>query len=289
LGDIRENGKKSFPRPASLSTQCLAEVGNILSNSLHGLYSVISNYLIVMKGFQFNTVPEYVVLFHSADVKHEEHREFLLSMILNGIKDDLDLKLLNSTPLLKMLFGCYSCPLSNRKLNELILKIFNKLVLKTRTSDFLINKYGLISWLFQIVDGLEAYEYETIDIIVEFVENIVNSTDFGKCEEKDKLHLMLVKLLSKFTKSKLSTTTFIKFLKTLLNIAKFDTLQEENLNSILEFVKLFVDDVETFELNYIQKFPNCIKFLGKNNNLDPDNLIEISREIFVKFYQGTLN
>lgn len=284
LSEIKENGKKTFPRPASLSTQLIAEIGNILPNSLHGLYNVVANYLIVIKGFQFNTIPEYVVLFHSSDMKHVEHREFLLSSILHGIKDDLDLKLLNNTPLLKMLFACYNCPLSNRKLNELILRILNKLVARTRKAEFLINKYGLVSWLHQIVTHLEAFEYETIDLIVEFVETITKALDFENCKEKEKTQTILLKILPKFTKSKLSMATFARFLSTILKLGHLEKLLEENLNLILELVNIFVEDQEIFQLNYVKNFPNCIEFLEKNEKLD--TVLEISKEIFVKFYQG---
>lgn len=147
FGEITEGTKidgkpeeKHFPRAASISTQILAEFVKVLPNSLHAVYPVVANYFAVCEKFDFTYIPEALVLFHNSDVQQLELRLFLLDAIFNGIKDDLDYKILNNTPLLKMIFSCYGCPLSERKIDFRILKIADRLMTKTSKVEFLIQR-----------------------------------------------------------------------------------------------------------------------------------------------------
>lgn len=304
FGELLENNtKKCFPRPASISTQCLAEISITLTDKLHDLYKIVSDYLIVMKKFQFYTIPEYIVLFHSSDPKHTEHREFLLNMIYHGIKDHLDLKLLNNTPLLKMLLSCYNCPLADRKSNEMILKILNKLIVKTGKLDFLIKMFGIVPWLYQVIANLEAFEYDTVDLLLEMLKNLNSKlnensefTNEEKSNLKGKLLELLLKLLPKFTKSKISIKSFSNFLETVVEINQFEKISDFEVTSIFELLQVFADDAQnTLEFFYIQNYPNSVKFLESNEkyskNLQHLNLgheltavLLNCRTVFMKFY-----
>lgn len=215
FSDIREgtegdqkDPEKHFPRAASISTQLLAEFVNILPNTLHNLYGVVSNYLVVKYKFDFTRIPELLVLFHSSDVQQEEHRLFLLNAIFNGIKDDLDFKLLNNTPMLKMIFSCYGCPLSNRKIDLMILKIVDRIVTKTSKIEFLMDRYGLALWIFQVAAKVEAFEYEKIEMILSLIcdslaaiqREVKDGDDVARC----RLHSSVLAISPKLTKTRLS-------------------------------------------------------------------------------------
>lgn len=273
FGDITEGTKidsnisevERFPRAASISTQLLSEIVNILPNSLHRVYNVVANYLIIRQKFDFTTVPELLVLFHSSEVHQDEHRLFLLNAIFNGIKNDLDFKLLNNTPLLKMIFSCYGCPLSERKIDLLILKIIDRLVEKTGKVDFMIQRYGLMLWIFQAAVNAEAFEYDKIEVILSLIANSFDSIKTEvKCINidwtKNLLDSLLV-ILPKLTKSRLTSESFLSFLTTVNNIKLFDYIQVNDRDMILELAQVFLSDELMWHVNYLKDYPSAVDYV----------------------------
>lgn len=270
LGEITEGTKgktdeKHFPRAASISTQLLAEMVNVLPNRLSNLYNVVVNYFSVREKFDFNSVPELLVLFHSSDVQQEEHRMFLLNVILNGIKDDLDFKLLNNTPVFKIIFSCYGCPLSDRKIDLMVLKVVDRIVTKTSKIEFLVQRYGLALWIFQVAAKVEAFEYDTIEMILTLIEH---SLEAIRREIKDgdqvsckRLLAALLTLLPKFTKARLTSAGFTRFLKSVNGIAQFSHINKEQHDLIIDLVKIFVPENLVQHVTYLVDHPEASMFV----------------------------
>lgn len=273
FGEIKEGTKvdgkpeeNHFPRAASISTQILAEFVKILPDSLHSVYNVVANYFAVSEKFDFSTIPELFVLFHNSEVHQMELRLFLLDSVFNGIKDDLDFKILNNTPLLKMLFSCYGCPLSERRIDFLILKIVDRLVTKTSKIEFLIQRYGLVLWIFQVAVKVEAFEYNAIETILDLIEHTVDALRRDvKSDDKPsskRLLISLLVLLPKFTKTKLTAASFSSFLKTINNIGLFDhTITKDHHDLILDLIKVFLSGDQLQHINYLLEHPGAHKFI----------------------------
>lgn len=276
FGEITEGTKvdgkpdeKHFPRAASISTQILAEFVKVLPNSLHTVYPIVANYFAVCEKFDFSSIPELLVLFHSADVQQLEIRLFFLDAIFNGIKDDLDFKLLNNTLLMKMIFSCYGCPLSERKIDYMILKIADRLVTKTSKVEFLIQRYGLALWIYQVAIKVEAFEYEAIETILTLIEHTVDAIRRelkGAGDEScRRLLASLLVLLPKFTKTKLTAAGFSSFLKTINTIGIFDHITKEHHDLILDLDRIFLSSDQLQQVNYITEHPEACKFIESND------------------------
>lgn len=301
FGEISEGTKiegkteKHFPRAASISTQLLAEFVNILPNSLHHAYSVVTNYLSVREKFDFSTIPELLVLFHSHEVHQEEQRLFILNVILNGIKDDLDFKLLNNTPLLKMIFSCYGCPLSNRKIDFTILRIVDRIVTKTSKVEFLIQRYGLALWIFEVAAKVEAFEYDAIEIILTLIEDSfkaikreMKSGDDASCK---RLLAALLVILPKFTKTRLAAGSFLSFLMTVNGIGKFAHISKEHHDLVYDLMKIYLPENLLIHVSYVDDHPEAIKFMDKKDvfgkSLDEmtKNILVESRDFMMNFHK----
>jgi Nucleolar pre-ribosomal-associated protein 1 len=270
--------EKHFPRAASISTQILAEFTKILPNSLHNTYNVVANYLAVREKFDFAAVPEMLVLFHSSDVHQSEQRLFILNAIAHGIKDDLDFKLLNQTPLLKMIFSCYGCPMSDRKIDSAILKIVNRIVTKTNKIEILITRYGLALWIFQAAAKVEAFEYDAIEMILSLIEHSVEAikTQFKSNDESMKRMLAsLLVLLPKFTKTRLTGASFLSFLTAINGTKQFGSISGENHDLIMDLMKVFFSDNHQQQLVYLNEHPTASKYLETkdefSNSIDTDS------------------
>lgn len=228
-------------------------------------------------------------MFHSSDVQQHEQRLFILEAIHNGIKDDLDFKLLNNTPLLKMIFSCYGCPLSDRKLDFTIIKIVNRIVTKTSKVEMLIQRYGLVLWIFQIAVKIEAFEYDAIEMILTLIEH---SFDAIQREVKDKgkesckrLLFSLLAILPKFTKTRLSVGGFTSFLKTINGIAQFKLIDKEQRSLIIDLMKIFLPENLLQQINYIDEHSGAKKFLESreifSKSLEP-SLDDVTKRIFME-------
>ncbi|CAG9804998.1 unnamed protein product [Chironomus riparius] len=297
IADVKEGTKSEnkneqhFPRPASISTRLLAEFCKIIPNKLHPIYSTVSNYLIIKDKFEFSTIPELLVLFHSSDIQHEDARLFILNMINNGISDGLDFKILNNTPFLKMILSCYKCPLSSRKIDLLILKIVDKLVIKCEKTKFLIDKYGLGLWIFQISVNVEAFEYDIIEAIVSLIYHIFQSNKDNEQITKI-LRESLIILLNKFTKSKLSLNSFLYVLKVLNQMKHFKYISNDDCTIIQEIASVFIPTEYMSRILYIQNYSKACKYLEttdlfrKSITTDQStvDVIAEAREFMINFY-----
>lgn len=257
---------------------------------------MVTNYLAVREKFDFTSIPELLVLFHSTDVQQEEQRLFLLNAVCNGIKDDLDFKLLNNTPLLKMIFSCYACPLSDRKIDFAILKIVDKMVTKTSKIAFLIQRYGLALWIFQVAVKVEAFEYEAIELILSLIEHSVDAiakdVKEGDDESSKRLLASLLVLLPKFTKTRLTPASFLSFMKTINSIAQFSHINMERHDLILDLLKIFVPENLLQRVTYLDDHPEACKFVESKENfiksIAPD-VDELTRTIVAEGREFLLN
>ncbi|XP_070490923.1 nucleolar pre-ribosomal-associated protein 1 isoform X2 [Chironomus tepperi] len=297
IADVKEGtqsenkDEKHFPRPASISTRMLAEFSRIIPNKLHPIYNTVSNYLIIKDKFEFSTIPELLVLFHSSEVQHEETRLFILNMINNGINDGLDFKILNNTPFLKMILSCYKCPLSSRKIDLLILKIVDKLVIKCDKTQYLIDKYGLGLWIFQTSVNVEAFEYDIIEVIVSLIYHVFHSS-------KENEHMLKIlrestlTLLKKFTKTKLSINSFLHVLKVINEMKDFKFVSKDDCIIIQEIASVFIPTEFMQQLMYIQNYSKACKYLEatdlytKSITADQSTIDVIAqvREFMINYY-----
>jgi hypothetical protein len=298
MSDVKEGtqsqqNEKHFPRAASISTRLLAEFCRIIPNKLHPIYSTVSNYLIIKDKFEFSTIPELLILFHSNEIQHEESRLFILNMINNGINDELDFKVLNNTPFLKMILSCYKCPLSSRKIDLLILKVVDKLVMKCNKTQFLIDKYGLGLWIFQASANVEAFEYDLIEMIVSLIYHVFQSNNENESILKI-LRESLLMLLKKFTKSKLPLSTFLYFLKIMNQMKHFKYVNNDDCIIVQEIANIFIPSEYMQQLLYIQSYRKACKYLEstdsyrKSITADQSTIDVIAevREFMINFYSA---
>ena len=220
-------------------------------------------------------------------------------MIFNGIKDDIDFKLLNNTPLLKLIFSCYGCPLSNRKIDFMILRIVDRLVTKTSKVEFLIQRYGLALWIFEVAVKVEAFEYDAIEIILSTIEHcyeaIRREMKTGYEVNYKRLLSALLVILPKFTKTRLAPGSFLSFLKTINGIAHFNIFDKENHELIFDLMKVFLPENLLQQISYIDDHPEACEFIEPKENfrksLDPTiddmtkRILIESRDFMMKYHK----
>lgn len=264
----KKGDKVPFPRAPSISSQLLGEFFNVLSDKLHCIHGVASNYVIVKDKFEFSTIPEFMVMFCSYELSQEDHRIFLLNTIKNGIRDERDFKLMNHTPLIKMFLACYGCQISTRKIDLLILKIIDNLVTKANAGAFLIERYGILLWIYQACVNVEAFEYDSIEMLLSLIDHLHDH--FANNAPNAKLVMSsLIFLLEKFTKTKLSPKSFLKFLSTANKLQSLSpAISEKNFEVILDIVNVFIPSEMKRHLEYVNRYPAALDLSSTESILD---------------------
>lgn len=240
---------KNFPRASSISTHMLAKFSLILPDSLHAIYTPLSNYLAVRESFDFTTIPEVPMFLQSSEMQHEEYRLFLLNAILNGIRDELDIKLINNTYIMRNILFCYGSTLSSRKTDLVILQIVNRILVKSKKSGFLFNNHGLLLWMTQAAIKVEAFEYDLIETMLSIIENMEDVMRKEHRNSQELLPVLLI-LLRKLSKGRITSQGFLSFLKTFNQTRRAAVkLSQADIDLVHEFIRVFVpiDDFKSME------------------------------------------
>lgn len=232
----------------------LAKFSIVLQDSLNSVYAPLSNYLGVRESFDFSTIPELLILLQSSEIQYEEYRLFLLNTILHGMKDELDVKLINNTPVMKILFFCYGSSLSSRKSDLVILQIINQILMKTKKSEFLFDRHGFILWLMQAAIKVEAFEYDLIEMMLSLIEKSQEALirENRNCSE---LFQILIILLKKLSKGKITTQGFLSFLKTLNLTRGSMKLDDGDIELIHEFIQVFIPEFQMKTARLLKNSP----------------------------------
>uniref|UniRef100_A0A2M4CRG4 Putative nucleolar pre-ribosomal-associated protein 1 n=1 Tax=Anopheles darlingi TaxID=43151 RepID=A0A2M4CRG4_ANODA len=160
-----------LPKTPFLSTIFIAETINLLPDVLSPLHGPMTRYIIHREAFDFRAIPNFMALFHSADVKHNVQRSFILETIFHGIKTHEDFGVLRASPIIRVMLNFYASSLSNRELNILILNSLNALTKIPKSCEVLVNAFGFLSWLHEKIDTLESFEFDTIEAFLGMLNN----------------------------------------------------------------------------------------------------------------------
>lgn len=139
-----ENDEDASPQLSSIVSIFLARASFIVLNPSHQLYSTLHKFFIAKPALDLNKVPEFLVLFHS---EHEYNREWILTIIRDGLNTLQDWLLCDRTVIFKILFSFYSSTLCSRNIQTIIIGIINKCLCIEKGRFYLLNGQGLLSWL----------------------------------------------------------------------------------------------------------------------------------------------
>lgn len=281
LYELKEESKvKGFPRAPLLVTRMLTEFIRVLSSKLHNAHHLVCNFLIIKEKMDLLSLPEHLVLFQSSFPENEEHRLFLLNVIFNGIRDNLDIKVLNNTPILKMLLTSYGCPpLSTRKIDFMILKIFDRLMETEDGMKLMLDKYGLALWIFQLSVKVEGFEYDTIEMIITIIGNITAKKDI-KDENSKILMKSLLKLLPKLTQSKISPKLLASILASTNKLGQFRYIQNSQLELILQVMGRHLSKEQQQSVKYLSQHPEiCNSKNAESTQLHEDNIFNEIKQL----------
>lgn len=100
-------------RPSCLVSTFLARAALVTTQPGDILYPPIQAFLTAKPTLEFNAIPELLQLFHSSDVEHVAHRHWILRVIRDGMKTQLDTEVALKSVVFKMLLDFHSSLLAD--------------------------------------------------------------------------------------------------------------------------------------------------------------------------------
>ena len=153
LIDIVRNGVRATKsanmetlRIPSLVTCFLGRACHVLRSPLDPMYKSVSGFVLAKPVLDLFKVPEFLRLFHGHEPGHGEERAWILAVIRDGLKNELDYSVTQKDFLGKLLLSYYD--LANDSCKSLIRQILAKMVaLKQPSYDLAKHHVGLLTWL----------------------------------------------------------------------------------------------------------------------------------------------
>lgn len=191
-----------------------------------------------------------------------------MEVIQDGIKCSTDLFLLIANNTFKSLMGYYNSTMSTLDINLLILSVISTAVKIPATSKIMIEHVGVLSWLSSIVNGVQFYHYDTIEGII----NILNNAWYAiKANEKEfynfrhiqtqiyRIAIQLLPLLS----DRVTLKSFGKYLNILLKTGKiansWKSISDQNIDQLINCGQKHYEN-ELWMIQNIRNFgANCAK------------------------------
>ncbi|KAF5272617.1 hypothetical protein FQR65_LT17317 [Abscondita terminalis] len=128
-----------------------ARMALILLQPLHPMYTPLSRYLSAKPVPELNVIPELYTFLHTSDVEFKESKNFILTILYDGMRTNDDCSLLIFKMGFKLLMDLFCSCLSDLHTKIFVLKIIEKGCRLEVGKDILGTKCGLQSWLYEVV------------------------------------------------------------------------------------------------------------------------------------------
>lgn len=269
--EARKHKKNRIPRVPYIAGLFFARTLNTLVNPLHEMYRPLSTFLLIKNTFNFLAVPEFNVLFQSPDVNHNAHRAFILDVLRDGTKYSGDFTVLLSGNIFKALLGFYGSPMSSRDKNLQILTVVNAAVKIPKASKAMIDLVGIIPWLSGVVNNVEFFQFDLLDILCTIVSNLyysvrANRGDFTKAtlsEIELRCLDVLLKICPKLS-TRIAEVAFVRFLNILAKVVdgkqRIHFVSEANLDHLIRCSSGFVSEALIWDCTFIKETTDAYKY-----------------------------
>uniref|UniRef100_A0A8K9X1B1 URB1 ribosome biogenesis homolog n=1 Tax=Oncorhynchus mykiss TaxID=8022 RepID=A0A8K9X1B1_ONCMY len=153
LLDMVKNGirQQNLRMPFVLTTYITKVARQMLKPEEH-MYVVVNRFLLSHQCLDFRRVPEFFKLFYSCDMEHKMEREWILSVLEEGLKDRQCYDLLDQQGIFQTLLGFCCSPLCDQHTQTLIVRVLHQAGRVTKAAYNLTKGHGLLTWILQLLE-----------------------------------------------------------------------------------------------------------------------------------------
>ncbi|XP_030633813.1 nucleolar pre-ribosomal-associated protein 1 [Chanos chanos] len=183
LLDTVKNGikKQNLCLPSVLITYVAKVAQQMLKPEEH-MYMVLNKFLLGHQYLDLKRVPEFFKLFYSFDLEHKLEREWILSVLEEGVTDRSSYEVCEEQGIYHSLLGFCSSPLCDESTQIQIVRVLKQTAGVTKAAYNLTKAHGILSWSLQIVER-KYLDCRLLDAIIELL-GMLWFTNLGQKESR---------------------------------------------------------------------------------------------------------
>lgn len=112
-GIVSLETKLAEVRLSCIVSTFLAEASLVSTQPLNPLFRPLQSFLMAKPALDLTVIPEFLTLFHSCEINHEQHRHWILQIVRDGMNTPVDMNLALRCVLYRMLFDFYNSILAD--------------------------------------------------------------------------------------------------------------------------------------------------------------------------------
>ncbi|XP_059187700.1 nucleolar pre-ribosomal-associated protein 1 isoform X2 [Centropristis striata] len=183
LMDTVKNGiQQQNQRLPFVLTTYIAKVAQQMLKPEDHMYVVLNRFLLSHQSLDFRRVPEFFKLFYGFDLEHKMEREWILSVLEEGISDGHCYELCEQQGIFQTLLCFSSSPLCDEHSQTQIIRILCQAARVTRAAYNLTKNCGLLTWIIQMVEKRNL-DQQLLSAIIDLL-HVLWFTNLGQKEKQ---------------------------------------------------------------------------------------------------------
>ncbi|XP_056415470.1 nucleolar pre-ribosomal-associated protein 1 isoform X2 [Hyla sarda] len=187
LLDVIKNGirQENVRLPFALSLYG-ARAAQVLLKPEEHMYIRTTRFLLSHEYLDLKKVPDFYRLFFSSDVEHKVEREWILSLLSDGMRDKYCYELYDYQRLFMVIMCYYNSPLCDETSQTLVMDVFLKASKIPKAAYEVIRDHSLLTWIQNIL-GKWYVENKTLGAVITLLHNLwfTNLGVKGKAKSKE--------------------------------------------------------------------------------------------------------
>ncbi|XP_046406009.1 uncharacterized protein LOC124170963 [Ischnura elegans] len=152
----------------------LARSSLVMADPQHIMFFPLHNYFLAKPALDLDMVPEFFRLFNSTEVESRSYRYWILEVLRDGMKSELDFLVCLNSGALKVLLTSFCCVTTDEKSKMLILEILTAAVKTPSTAYYLVKGHGLIPWIQEVIIGSVISHKKEPNILIGVIHLLSN-------------------------------------------------------------------------------------------------------------------
>ncbi|CAG2193882.1 URB1 [Mytilus edulis] len=205
---LRNSIEKPNIKLPCIITVFLAKAVRLMLKAEQHMYQMINSFLYLKPTLDIYNVPEFYKLFNSSTLEYKEERGWILSLLLDGLRETADYRVFEKRYTFKLLLSFFDTAISDSSSQGLVLKILNRACQEKTVALDLTRNHGIVTWL---INAINTNDSKRFDIFTEILSGLWTIHSVGE------MFTACIDLLRKFSIES-SVESVIKLLETILSI-----------------------------------------------------------------------
>uniref|UniRef100_A0A3P8W600 URB1 ribosome biogenesis homolog n=1 Tax=Cynoglossus semilaevis TaxID=244447 RepID=A0A3P8W600_CYNSE len=158
LMDMVKNGiQKENLRLPFVMTTYIQKVAQLMLKPEDHMYVVLNRFLLSHQSLDFKRVPEFFKLFYGFETEHKVDREWILSVLEEGIADRHCFEQCDRQAIFQSLLGLSSSPLRDENSQAQIIRVLCKAATVNKAAYNLTKTCGILTWMIQMIEKRDPH------------------------------------------------------------------------------------------------------------------------------------